>query len=121
MVQSPVQALSMTDTTTAPGASTADPGLFSRVIGIVTAPRETFQSVVARPRWLGVLLLTTVVVATATTMPMTTEAGRQAALDQNVSFMESFRGPALTDDEYNQVRQQVAIGPYMAFGTLVIF
>ena len=111
----------MADTTTAPGATSADPGFFSRVTGIVTGPRDTFQSVVARPRWLGVLLLTTVVVAIATTLPTTTEAGQQAALDQNANWVESFRGRQLTDEEYEQMRQQVARAPYMTAAAVVIF
>ena len=35
----------------------------ARFLGIITAPKETFASVVAHPRWLGMLVLTTVIVA----------------------------------------------------------
>ena len=111
----------MTDTITAPGAPHADPGFFSRVVGIVTSPRETFESVLARPRWLGVLLLTTMVVVIAATLPTTTAAGQQATIDQNASFLESFRGRAVTDAEYDQLRQQAARAPYFTAGLVLIF
>ena len=50
----------MASVTAAPGASPARKGLAARFAGIVTSPRETFQFVVAQPRWFGMLALTTV-------------------------------------------------------------
>jgi len=111
--------ISMADTTTAPGP-TADPGLGSRVLGIVIAPGETFQAVVARPRWFGVLALTTVISAIAGTLPLTTEAGKQAALDQNVRVAEAFRGQPLSDEEYEQMSARTAFAPYLAAGGTVV-
>ena len=57
----------------------------ARFIGVITAPRDTFGSVAASPKWFGMLALTTVIVAVFTALPMTTAAGRQAALDQQVA------------------------------------
>ena len=51
----------MADTTTAQPAS--HPGLFARVIGVLTSPRQTFAAVAARPRWLGVMVITLAVTA----------------------------------------------------------
>ena len=71
----------MSNMSTAPVSSAAPKGLIARFIGVITSPRETFQSVAAHPKWLGMLTLTTVIVAACSVIPMTTEAGKQAALD----------------------------------------
>jgi hypothetical protein len=86
-------------------------GLLSRFIGIITAPKATFQVVAAQPRWLGMLLLTTIILAAATTLPMTTEAGKTAALDTQVRQMENF-GMQVNDEMYAQMRQRMAYSLY---------
>ena len=48
----------MTNSSTEAGAAAAPMGLLSRFVGVITSPKATFQSVVAHPRWLGMLLLT---------------------------------------------------------------
>ena len=35
----------------------------ARFIGIITSPKDTFASVVAHPKWFGMLALTTVLIA----------------------------------------------------------
>jgi hypothetical protein len=85
--------------------------LFARFIGMITAPKATFQNVVAHPRILGMLLITTVIIAFAAALPMTTEAGKQAALDQQVSQLEAF-GMTVSDDQYEGMRKGMRIAPY---------
>jgi len=75
----------------------------ARFLGIITAPKETFASVVAQPRWLGMLVLTTVIIAAGASLPMTTDAGKEAMLRQQVEGMESF-GMTVTDQVYEQMR-----------------
>jgi Yip1 domain len=101
----------MATTTTETGATPASLGLVSRFIGIITAPKATFQAVAAHPRWLGMLLLTTIILAAATTLPMTTEAGKTAALDAQVRQMENF-GMQVNDEMYAQMRQRMAYSIY---------
>ena len=94
-------------------------GLVTRVLGIITSPRETFQTVVAHPRWFGVLALTALIIAICAAVPLTTDAGKQAALDQNVRSMESF-GVTVTDEMYDRMQQGMGRAPYTAgFGALV--
>jgi len=93
--------------------------VFSRFIGIITAPRETYERVVAHPKWLGMYLLTATLIAFGAALPMTTEAGRQAALDQQVSSMESF-GMQVSDEMYEQMRQRTRFLPYQTAGSVVI-
>ena len=74
----------MANSNVASGTPSAPMSLLARFIGIITAPKATFQYVVAYPRILGMLVLTTVIIAFGTALPMTTDAGKQAALDQQV-------------------------------------
>jgi hypothetical protein len=102
------------------GAPPAPMGLLSRFIGIITSPKATFQAVVAHPRWLGMLALVTLVVAIGVSLPMTTEAGRQAALDNNVRQMENF-GMRVNDEMYSQMADRMWIAPYQTFGAILVF
>ena len=99
-------------TTTAPSAATAAPmSLPSRLLGILTSPRDTFQSVAAHPSWFGVLALTTILVAIFTAAPLTTDAGRQAAIDQQISQMKSF-GITVTPELEDKLEQGAGRMPY---------
>jgi hypothetical protein len=97
--------------------------LLARFIGVVTAPRATYEAVVTRPTWLGMYLLTAVIVGFGAALPMTTEAGKQAAVDQQVSTMEGF-GMQVSDEQYAQFQKGTAVLPYttaasVVFGSLV--
>jgi hypothetical protein len=93
--------------------------LFSRFVGILTAPRATYERVVARPTWLGMYLLTAVIIAFGAALPMTTDAGKQAAVDQQVSQMEGF-GMQVSDEQYAQMLKGTAIMPYMTAGGVLV-
>ena len=110
----------MTTTTPPAGITPAKKSLVARFIGIITAPRATFESVVAHPRWLGMLLLTTTIIAAGAVLPMTTEEGRQATLDMQVRQIESFGRP-VNDEMYAEMQKRIGITPYMtAAGVLVM-
>jgi hypothetical protein len=89
---------------TAPGA-VAPRGLAARVLGVLTSPRATYAEVAARPRWLGVLVVVAVVSIGAVVAFLSTDVGRQAALDQQLRAMESF-GFELSDAAYEGLRQR---------------
>ena len=63
------------------------------------APRATYAAVVAQPRWLGVLAITSVIVAGGYFVLLSTEVGKQAAFDQQTQVIESF-GIKLNDAAY---------------------
>jgi Yip1 domain len=110
----------MTNTSTVSGASPAPLSLPARFVGIITAPKETFQAVAAHPRWLGMLLVCTILIAVCTALPMTTEAGKEATLRQSVEGMESF-GMQVSDQMYEQMRGRMWFAPYQtAIGILII-
>jgi hypothetical protein len=101
----------MNNMATAAGSAPAPKGLVARFIGVITSPRETFQAVAAHPKWLGMLVLTTVLIAFFAALPMTTEAGRQATIDQQVQSMKSF-GFEVTDQMYDQMERGAGRLPY---------
>ena len=81
----------MADTFTADaaGASGAK-GLPARLAGVLFAPRATYADVAARPRWLGAFLAVYLVTASVTTLFMSTDVGRNAVVDQQISQSEAF-------------------------------
>ena len=101
----------MTTTAPAAGSTPAPKNLAARFIGIITAPKETYQSVVASPKVLGMLLLTSVLIAVFTALPMTTDAGQQAAIEQQVQQMQSF-GFQVNDQMYEQLQKGAGRMPY---------
>jgi hypothetical protein len=109
----------MTTPPIAAGTTPAPKNLLARFIGAVTAPRETFASIAAHPKWFGMLALTAVVVAIFTALPLTTEAGRQAALDQQVQQMQSF-GMTVNDQMYDQMAKGTARMPYVTGATVLV-
>lgn len=109
----------MTIPATAGVPAPAPKNLFARFVGIITSPKDTFVSVVAHPKWLGMLALTTVLIAVFTALPMTTAAGRQAALDQQVESMKSF-GFEVNDQMYEQMEKSSQMAPYTT-GVSVLF
>jgi hypothetical protein len=101
------------------GSAPAPQALLTRVIGVITSPGETFRSIAAHPKWLGVLVLVTVLGAIFAALPMTTEGGQQAALDQQVKAMEGF-GMQVSDQMYEQMQQGTARMPYTTGLTVLI-
>jgi hypothetical protein len=63
-----------------PGA--APLSLVQRFIGILTAPRATFTSVVSYPKWFGMLAVTTLLVAVFLGGFFLSDVGQQALLDK---------------------------------------
>ncbi len=94
-------------------------GLGARVFGILTSPRETFEGVVADPRWIAVLALSVCGVALASAALMTTDFAQRQILEQQVASMEAF-GVSVTDEVYAEVERGGRFAPYSAFGFTLI-
>jgi hypothetical protein len=110
----------MTTPLTAAGATSAPKNLLARFIGVLTSPRDTFASVVAHPKWFGMLAVTTLILALFTALPLTTEAGRQAAIDQQVDSMKGM-GFEVNDQMYEAMQKGSGRMPYTsAVGVLVV-
>jgi hypothetical protein len=81
----------------------APAGLISRIIGVITSPKATFENVVKVPRPAGVLFLVAAVIAIGTVAPQFTEKGRQAMFDVQIKSAEAMAarmGQPMTPDAY---------------------
>jgi len=103
----------------AAGPTAAPKALPARLVGVITSPMATFQSIVANPKWLGAFAVTTLLVAFFSALPMTTDAGRQATLDQQVSAMKSF-GVQVDDRMYEQMERGAARLPYTTAASVIV-
>jgi len=83
------------------------------LFGVLLAPRATYAEVAARPRWFGALAFVIVVGALATSVFMSTEVGRQAALDQQTEFMKALN-IQMTDQQYARMEDGMRYAPYTA-------
>ena len=95
----------MTETAAA-SAPAAEPGLLSRVIGVLFSPRETYAAVAARPRALGAMTIAAALMIVCQVWFMSTPTGRDIMLDQQVRTMESF-GMTVTDEMYSQIESRM--------------
>lgn len=105
--------------TTAPEVSTGSDNLASRLIGVIFSPQATFTRIVARPRWLGALVLLTLVTAGLTFAFLTTEVGQTAMLDQQVRQTEAFGGQ-VTEQQYTQMERMQPMMRYFVAGSQVV-
>ncbi|MGE3842584.1 MAG: YIP1 family protein [Vicinamibacterales bacterium] len=85
---------------------TAATSTIARAVGILVSPRSTFESVSAHPRWFGLTVLTTSVVAGVLAVFLSTSVGRQALVDQRVDLLETF-GRTVGDSEYEAMLRGV--------------
>jgi len=86
------------------------PGLVARIFGVLMSPRETFAAVVAKPRWLGVLLVTTVISSAGYYMILSSPDMQDAIVDQQITAMES-RGQKVSDDQVANIERFIGYLP----------
>jgi hypothetical protein len=94
-------------------------GLGARIVGILTSPRQTFERAMADPRWIGVLALSVVGVATLSSALMSTDFAQRAVIEQQVTSMEAF-GVTMTDEVYAELEQGGQFAAYTTFGFTLI-
>ncbi len=104
----------MTAAADAAPAAPSEMGLFARAIGVITAPRATFERVVANPRPVGILFLVAFVISLAAGLPQFSEKARLATLENQVQQNERFTGRAMTEPEYARAESLSHYNPYFA-------
>ncbi len=110
----------MPDIVTSPANPAApSPGLAARIIGVVFSPRPTYEAVAERPRAFGVLAVSVLVMMLAQGIFLSTDVGKRALLDTQVSSMETF-GVNVTDEMYAQMQAQLPIAPYTTAGSQLV-
>jgi hypothetical protein len=109
----------MADVTSTPVPDTPGPGLAARLIGVVFSPRDAYTAVAARPTWFGAMVVAGLIMIAANAIFLSTEVGRNAALDQQLSVMRSF-GANVTQEMIQQLEGRMAYAPYTTAGSLVV-
>lgn len=87
--------------------------LAGRMLGVIRAPRATFDDVAADPRWAGVLIVTFVVTAAASAALLETSVGQLALLDQWERTAIAF-GQPVSDDQYAAMQEASESGAIYA-------
>jgi hypothetical protein len=96
-------------------AGSDGPGLISRAFGILFTPKKTYAEVVRRPRVLGALVLSILVIAGGTGLFVSSEVGRQAVIDMQTRQAETLGRP-MTDAQLQNLER---VAPYFAAFTAV--
>jgi len=88
-------------------------GLFARLAGVVTAPRATFEAIVAHPKPAGVLFIVALVIGLAAMIPLLlNEEIFQAMVAQQAEFTERITGKQMSPADYQQMVDRARIGMY---------
>ena len=96
------------------------PGLLARIVGVLLSPRETFPAVAAKPRWLGVMLVTMVMSSAAYYVILSSQDMQDAIVDQQITAMES-RGNTVSDDQVANIERFIGYLPVgYAVGIFVV-
>ena len=94
--------------------------LFARFWGILTAPRETFADVAARPRWFDMMALVLVITAVCTGGFFATQVGQTAWLDKTAEAARQ-SGAEMPEAQWATMQKIASyMGPIYAVSTLVI-
>jgi hypothetical protein len=101
----------MAHTTVQTGAAPAPKSLAARFVGIISAPGDTYRSVVAYPKWFGMLALVTIVIAVLVGGFLGTKVGQEAWLDAALSSGREF------NEQQMQGMQRMM--PFMGYITAV--
>jgi len=100
-----------------PGKS---PGLLGRIVGVLFSPKETFAAVAARPRWLGVMLVTLIMSSASYYVILAAPEMQGAIVDQQISALES-RGTTVSDDQVANFERFIGYLPVgYAIGVFVL-
>ena len=98
------------------------PGVFARAIGIITSPKAMYEKIVQKPRVVGILALTALVMGGSQSAFMATERGQQAMVDMQMQQSEKFnkmfgREPSQeeTDATYARLQKMAPIAKYTVF------
>jgi hypothetical protein len=79
------------------------------MIGVIVAPRATFEKLVGSPHVLGVIVVSGLLIGLSQGLPQFTESGKRAAVDAAAQQAERFSGRPLTDEQYAAVEKQTPI------------
>ena len=105
----------MSNTTTAPGASPGSDSVLSRFVGVITSPKETYQGIVAHPKWFGMLALLCLVLAGLVGGFMMTQVGQDAWLEAATT------GREISDQQYAGMERMAPYVGYITIAWMLVF
>ena len=98
------------------------PGLFARVIGIITSPKATYEKIVPTPRVIGILALVALTMGASQAAFVATERGQQASIDFQLQQQEKvFKTFGITpsqeqmDASYARIQKMAPYQKYISF------
>jgi hypothetical protein len=103
----------------APAAGGTADSLPARLVGVLFSPQATFGRIVARPRWVGALLVVTLATCGLTFALLSTESGQTAMLDQQVRQSEAF-GQTINEQQYAQMERMLPMMRYIVPGSQLV-
>jgi hypothetical protein len=95
-------------------------GLFTRLVGVVFAPRDAYTAIAAHPKWFGALSVVTLIMIAGQVILLSTDVGRNMTLDQQLSVMKSL-GVTVTQEMVQQMEARMAYAPYTTGASLLVF
>lgn len=107
----------MTSPSLPAGSPRTAPGLASRFFGIITSPRATYEALVTRPVWFGMLALTTVTIIVLIGGFLLTHVGQEAWLE--ASSTSAFSGP-VSDQQYQALQRMSGYAAYITAGSVLV-
>ncbi|HEX5070425.1 MAG TPA: YIP1 family protein [Vicinamibacterales bacterium] len=99
---------------TEPTAAAKPLSLISRIIGVITSPRPTFEQALAVPRPVGVLFVAALLMGVAAAIPQFTPAAQEAVLNAQIDAL-SRNGPPPAD----AVARLQTLAPFLPYVVLV--
>jgi hypothetical protein len=99
------------------GATRAPKSLVARFFGVITAPRATYESIVAHPKWFGMLALTTVLMILVLGGFLMTKVGQEAWLDAATNNPMS--GP-VSDQQYQAMEKMSGYVGYITAVSMLV-
>ena len=105
----------MVNTNVQTGATPAPKSLAARFIGVITAPKATYESIVAHPKWFGMLALTMVAIVVLVGGFMSTKVGQDAWFDAAANR------PGMTDQQLQGMEKIVPFLGYITAASMLIF
>ena len=111
----------MTDASNAPEAAPSVPELSlpSRLIGVITSPKATFERIVPHPKVLGALAAVAILTAIITSSFFFSQAGQQAWLNSQAENYEKFAKQPYPPDQAAMMEKFAPYVGYMTMGSVI--
>jgi hypothetical protein len=93
----------------------------ARIWGVLFTPRSAYADVAAHPRWLGAFLVVFLVSAAAASTFMSTDVGRNAVIDQQITQSEAWTGRPVTQQQLDRLETMSKYFAYTAPAFQLVF